>query len=285
MYGIDGRHELTEAELSHFEGYKHSRPVRIGNAAHKQLQLDIYGELLDAVYIYNKLEPISYDFWTHLVKLVNWVCDNWHRPDEGVWEIRTVPREFLYSRLMCWVAIDRGIRLAGKRSFPAPLDRWINARDKIFQDIYSNFWNSDLTAFVQYKGADVLDASVLLMPLVKFIGPNDPRWKSTLRMVNERLVEDSLVYRYRGSNDGLAGQEGTFSMCSFWNVECLARSGDLKQARFYFEKTLGYANHLGLFSEEIGPSGQLLGNFPQAFTHLALISAAWYLDKSLEAKL
>jgi len=287
LYGIDGRHALPESQLDHFSGYRDSRPVRIGNAAHHQLQLDIYGELLDSVYIYNRLEPISYEFWTNLVRLIDWVCENWQRPDEGIWEVRGGPREFLYSRVMCWVALDRGVRLAMKRSFPAPLDRWIPIRDRIYRDVYENFWDTDLATFVQYKGAGTVDASALLMPLVKFIGPNDPRWRSTLRVINEQLVEDSLVYRYhvlRGAaDDGLPGREGTFSMCSFWNVECLARGGDVKLARFYFEKTLGYANHVGLFSEQIGLSGELLGNFPQAFTHLGLISAAWFLDKKLEA--
>ncbi len=286
MYGIDGRTNLAETELRHFEGYCCSRPVRIGNGAHNQLQLDIYGELMDSVYIYNKLgELISYDFWLHLVQLVNWVCDNWQRPDEGIWEVRGGPYEFLYSRVMCWVAIDRGIRLAQKRSFPAPLSRWLQIRDEIYREIYQVFWDAELRSFVQYKGSHAVDASALLMPLVKFIGPNDPRWRATLKVINRNLVEDSLVYRYnvlKGANSGFPGAEGTFSICSFWNVECLARAGDLKLARFYFEKTLSYANHLGLYSEELGLNGQQLGNFPQAFTHLGLISAAHYLNRRLE---
>ena len=287
MYGIDGRHQLPETILSHFEGYRKSRPVRIGNAASHQLQLDIYGELMDSVYIYNKMEPISYDFWTHLVLLVNWVTENWHRPDEGIWEVRGGAKEFLYSRVMCWVAIDRGIRLATKRTFPAPLDRWHRVRDEIYRDVYQNFWDPELGTFVQYRGSKAVDAAALLMPLVKFIAPNDPRWISTLRVINERLLEDSLVYRYNvmeGAEDGLPGREGTFSMCSFWNVECLARAGDVKQARFYFEKALGYANHVGLYAEEIGLRGEQLGNYPQAFTHLSLISAAHYLDRKLDEK-
>jgi GH15 family glucan-1,4-alpha-glucosidase len=286
MYGVDGRHDLREVLLDQFEGYRGSGPVRIGNSASHQLQLDIYGELMDSVYIYNKLEPISYDFWTQLLKLVDWLCHNWRRKDEGIWEVRSGPQEFLYSRVMCWVAIDRAIRLAVKRSFPAPLDLWIPIRDEIYRDIYENFWDNELRTFVQYKGAKIVDASALLMPLVKFIGSNDPRWRSTLAVINERLVEDSLVYRYnvlKGAEDGLPGREGTFSVCSFWNVECLARAGDLKQARFYFEKTLGYANHLGLFAEEIGQAGEQLGNFPQALTHLGLISAAYCLDEKLRA--
>jgi len=286
MYGIDGRHDLPETELTHFEGYRKSRPVRIGNGAANQLQLDIYGELMDSVYIFNKsAELISYDFWKHLTQLIDWVCDHWQQPDAGIWEVRGGRHEFLYSRVMCWVAVDRGLRLAQKRSFPASWEKWERIRDQIYRDVYENFWDEELKCFVQFKGAKAVDASALLMPLVKFIGPRDPRWLSTLKVINEQLVEDSLVYRYnvmKGAATGFPGREGTFSMCSFWNVECLARSGDLKQARFFFEKTLGYANHLGLFSEEIGLEGELLGNFPQAFTHLGLISAAYYLNKKLE---
>jgi len=260
--------------------------VRLGNAAHDQLQLDIYGELMDSVYIYNKSgEPISYDFWLNLTRLIDWVCENWRRADEGIWEVRGGAHEFLYSRVMCWVAVDRGIRLAQKRSFPAPLSRWMDVRDQIYCDVYETFWDPELKSFVQFKGSKAVDASTLLMPLVKFIGPSDPRWRSTLKTINENLVEDSLVYRYnimKGADSGFKGGEGTFAMCSFWNVECVARAGDLKLARFLFEKTLGYANHLGLYAEELGRSGQQLGNFPQAFTHLALISAAHYLDRKLE---
>ncbi len=286
MYGIDGRHDLAETELRHFQGYKRSRPVRVGNGASNQLQLDIYGELMDSVYIYNKFgELISYDFWVHLAQLIDWVCDNWRRSDEGIWEVRGGAHEFLYSRVMCWVAIDRGLRLAQKRSCPAPVDRWRRVRDEIYRDVYEEFWDPELKSFVQYKGAKAVDASALLMPLVKFIGPTDPRWCSTLQVINQSLVEDSLVYRYnvmKGADTGFPGLEGTFSMCSFWNVECLARAGDLKLARFYFEKALGYANHLGLYSEELGLNGEQLGNFPQAFTHLALISAAYDLNRRLE---
>lgn len=287
VYGIDGGTHLPETELSHFAGYRHSRPVRIGNDASNQLQLDIYGELLDSVYIYDKFgEPISYDSWTNLVRLVNWVCDHWRKPDDSIWEVRGSRREFLYSRVLCWVAVDRGIRLALRHSFPAPLGRWIPIRDRIYQDVYRRFWNAKLRAFVQFKGAQTVDAASLLMPLVKFISPTDPRWSAHLQTVEKALVEDSLVYRYNvlaGSQDGLPGKEGTFSMCSFWYVECLARAGDLKQARFIFEKAQGYANHLGLYSEELGLQGEHLGNFPQAFTHLALISAAFNLDRRLSA--
>jgi GH15 family glucan-1,4-alpha-glucosidase len=285
MYGIDGRHELTEHELSHLDGYRNSRPVRVGNGAYDQLQLDIYGELMDSVYLYNKYgAPISYDLWRNLVRLIDWVCDNWRRKDEGIWEVRGGQKEFLYSRLLCWVAIDRGVRLALKRSFPAPLSRWLEMRDEIYLEIQNGFWNDKIGAFVQHKGGEALDASALLMPLVKFVSPVDPRWLSTLRAIEDRLVEDSLVYRYRvgrAADDGLQGEEGTFNMCSFWFVECLSRAGELDKARLYLEKMFGYANHLGLYGEELGRSGETLGNFPQAFTHLALISAATDLNRRL----
>lgn len=287
MYRIDGNRHLTEIQLPHFAGYLNSAPVRIGNGAAGQLQLDIYGELLDSVYIYNKHgEPISHDFWLNLVRLVDWVCDHWQQPDEGIWEVRGGSRRFLYSRVLCWVAIDRGIRLALDRSFPAPLERWRRVRDRIFQTVYREFWNPKLRAFVQSKGSQAVDASSLLMPMLNFISATDPRWCSHLATLEKALVEDSLVYRYNtltSAKDGLSGREGTFSMCSFWYVECLARAGNLKQARFTFEKALGYANHLGLYSEELGVRGEQLGNFPQAFTHLALISAACNLDWRLSA--
>ncbi len=287
MYGIDGRVDLSEEKLPHLEGYMKSTPVRIGNGAYNQLQLDIYGELLDAAYLYNKYgEPISHDQWEHLGQSIDWVCANWRRADAGIWEVRGGRREFLYSRLMCWVAIDRGMRLAQKRSFPAPLDKWHRVRDEIYREILGHFWDPKQKAFVQYKGSTSLDAASLLMPLMKFISPTDPRWLATLRAIEEKLVDDALVFRYRTSDaapDGIAGDEGTFNMCSFWYIECLARAGDLEKARFYFEKMLGYANHLGLYAEELGPHGEHLGNFPQAFTHLGLISSAYYLDRKLSA--
>jgi len=284
MYGIDGRSELPEEILTNLCGYKNSSPVRIGNGAAKQLQLDIYGELLDSVYLYNKYgEPISHELWLDIERLLDWVCANWDQADEGIWEVRGGKQSFFYSRLMCWVALDRGLRLAEKRSFPAPRQRWLAARDTIYQQVHEEFWHDPLQSFVQSKGSDWLDASCLLAPLVRFISPTDPRWLTTLRALEDRLVDDSLVYRYR-SPDGLIGTEGTFCMCSFWYVECLARSGDVQQARFIFEKMLGYANHLGLFAEELGPSGEHLGNFPQAFTHLALISAAFELNRRLDER-
>ena len=241
---------------------------------------------MDSVYLYDKYgSPIGYDGWVNIVRLMDWLCANWRQPDEGIWEVRGGRQEFLYSRVMCWVAFDRAIRLASKRSFPAPLARWYETRDTIYQDVFTRFWDPRRQAFMQYAGAATLDASALLLPLVRFISPTDPRWVSTLRAIERDLVSDSLVYRYHtvdgGFSDGLTGQEGTFSMCSFWYVECLSRMGDLHQARFFFEKMLGYANHLGLYGEELGAQGQHLGNFPQAFTHLALISAAYDLDRRL----
>jgi len=287
MYCIDGSADLPEEILPHWSGHGGARPVRVGNAAANQLQLDIYGELMDSVYLYDKFgEPISHDLWANLVRLLDWVCGHWQEPDEGIWEVRGGRKEFVLSRVMCWVAIDRGIRLANKRSFPAPLSRWHEVRDAIYRDIFENFWDPARRTFVQHKGARTTDAATLLMPLVKFIGPTDPRWLSTLRAIEHDLVEDSLVFRYRpkeAAPDGLLEGEGTFSMCSFWYVEALARAGDLDQARFLFEKALGYANPLGLYSEELGPRGEHLGNFPQAFSHVALISAAYCLDRAMDA--
>jgi GH15 family glucan-1,4-alpha-glucosidase len=284
MYGIDGRPDLEEIELRHLEGYRGSKPVRVGNGAATQLQLDIYGELIDSVYLYNKYgQPISYDEWQALAGIVDWLCQNWDREDEGIWEVRGGRQNFTYSRLMCWVAIERAIRMARQRGLPADLVRWLATRDTITEQIMQRGWHPDRGAFVQHYDTDVLDASVLLMPLVKFIAPRDPRWLSTLDAIGEELVSDSLVYRYNveASPDGLGGEEGTFSICSFWYVEALARAGRVDEARLAFEKMLTYANHLGLYSEEIGPSGEALGNFPQAFTHLALISAAVNLDFQL----
>jgi GH15 family glucan-1,4-alpha-glucosidase len=284
MYGIDGRSELPEEILDHFEGYRGSAPVRIGNGAADQLQLDIYGELVDSVYLYNKYgEPLSHDAWDDLQRIVEWVSEHWDQADEGIWETRGGRHDFTYSRLMCWVAVERAVRVARQRGLPADLVRWMAARDAIYRQIMERGWNDERGAFVQHYGSDVLDASLLLMPLVKFISPTDPRWLSTLDAITSELVSDSLVYRYnvKASPDGLEGEEGTFSMCSFWYVEALARAGRLEEARLAFEKMLTYANHLGLYAEEIGPRGEQLGNFPQAFTHLSLISAAVNLDRRL----
>ena len=295
MYGIDGRKQLVEEHLDHLSGYKNSRPVRIGNGAYDQLQLDIYGELMDSVYLYNKYgAPISYSFWSNLRNLVNWVCDNWQQPDEGIWEVRGGRKHFVYSKLMCWVCVDRALRLADKRSFPADRERWLKVRDDIFEEIMAKGWNEDRQAFVQAYGSDALDASILTMPLILFLGANDPRMIATLDatlkpLEQGGLVTSGLVYRYdvKESPDGLPGEEGTFNICTFWLVEALTRAGRiypdrLHEARMIFEHMLSYANHLGLYAEETGPCGDAMGNFPQAFTHLALISSAYNLDRALD---
>ena len=294
LYGIDGRRQLDETTLDHLDGYRGSRPVRIGNGAYDQLQLDIYGELMDSVYLFNRYgEPISYDLWVKLRQMTNWVCDNWRLADEGIWETRGGRQHFVYSKLMCWVMLDRAVRLADARAFPAERFQWIRARDEIYEEIQFRGWSKERQAFVQHYGSESLDASTLIMPLVFFMSPTDPRMLSTIDAINRSpaqggLVSDSLVYRYNAeqSPDGLSGQEGTFNMCTFWLVEALTRAGwgdprRLDQARLMFEKMLGYANHLGLYAEETGPSGEGLGNFPQAFTHLALISCAFNLDRAL----
>lgn len=284
MRSIDGSNTPNEEILTNLKGYRNSSPVRIGNDARNQIQLDIYGELMDSVYIYNKYgEPISYGFWHDLENQINWLCNNWSQTDEGIWEVRGGKRNFLYSRLMCWVALDRAVKLAQMRSFPFPV-KWLAERDKIFNTIYNDFWNKKLHAFVQYSGAKTVDASALLMPLMRFISSNDPMWLSTLKLIEKELVSDSLVYRYNNkeaADDGLKSGEGTFSICTFWYIECLSRSGQLQKARLYFEKMIGYANHLGLYSEQLGFQGEHLGNFPQTFTHLGLISAAVNLERRL----
>jgi GH15 family glucan-1,4-alpha-glucosidase len=284
LYRIDGTQETPEMELDNLRGYMDSKPVRIGNAAYQQQQLDIYGELTDAIYLANKYgDASSHDDWENEKRLLRWLAENWNREDEGIWEVRGGRRHFLHSRLMCWVAFDRAVRLGRKRSFAGPFGWMEEARDAISDDIHNNFWDEELKAFVQYKGAKTLDASVLLMPMMRFISPSDPRWLSTLEAVERELTVDTLVYRYRnhGQIDGIPDGEGTFTACSFWFIEALARSHQTAKARLLFEKMLGYANHLGLYSEEIGLNGMHLGNFPQALTHLALISAATYLDRAL----
>ena len=284
MYGIDGRHDLPERRLDHLAGHRGSAPVRVGNAAAKQLQMDIHGALLDAVYLYDKWgEPISSGLWDKVCALVDWVCDHWDQPDEGVWETRGGRRNFLYSRVMCWVAVERAMRMANRRGLPADFPRWRRERDTIYRQIMRRGWSPKRRAFVQCLDGEVLDASVLMMPLAKFISPTDPKWLSTLDALTEDLVSDSLVYRYDPavSPDGLRGAEGTFSICSFWYVEALTRAGRLDEARLAFEKMLTYANHLGLYAEQISRTGEQQGNFPQAFTHLALISAAFNLDRAL----
>lgn len=282
MYDIDGSPPETEIELDHLAGYRGSRPVRVGNAAAGQLQLDIYGEIIDSVYLFDKHGTgISHDAWADVSRVADWVAENWDRPDAGMWEIRGDVREHTTSRLMCWVALERTIRIARKRGLPGDLVRWSSVRDEIYERIHAESWNG--TAFTQEANGTALDAGVLLMPLVKFISPVDPRFLSTLQAIEDRLVTDSLVLRYNSdeSPDGIVGDEGTFTLCSFWYVEALTRSGRLRDAEIAFEKMQTYANHVGLFAEQIGATGEQLGNFPQAFTHLSMISAAINLDRAL----
>jgi GH15 family glucan-1,4-alpha-glucosidase len=282
MYKVCDSSDFPEEVLEHLAGYRDSRPVRIGNAAQSQLQLDIYGELMDAIYLSAKYASgVSHDGWNRIKGLLDWLSNNWNRPDQGIWEVRNGQQHFLHSRLMCWVAFDRAIRLAQKRSLVAPLNAWMDTRDAIHEDIFNNFWSEKLNSFVQSKGSEILDASVLLMPLMRFINATDPRWLSTMAAIEENLSEGGIVSRYANGIDGLDGQEGRFIPCSFWFIECLARSGQVEKAQLLFDKLLGYANHLGLYSEELGGSGEQLGNFPQALTHLALISAACFLDRRL----
>lgn len=286
MYGLDGSRDLGEVDLSHLDGYRGTKPVRIGNNAYDQLQLDIYGELLDALDIADQRHtPLHHDTWGMLVRVIHWLCDNWRQSDNGIWESRGGRHEFLHSRVMCWVALDRALRIAHRRSLPAPVADWVVVRNRIYDDIYENFWNPDLRSFVQYPGSDGLDGALLMLPLVHFVSPTDPRWLSTLRAIEDQLVSDSLVYRYReqGTLDSELGDEGTFSACTFWFVECLALAGEVDRARLVFDKMLGYSNHLGLYGEELSLCGEHLGNFPQAFSHLALISAAHTLDRLLDA--
>ena len=285
MYRLDGSPDLEEFELPHLEGYRQSGPVRIGNAAAEQLQLDIYGELIDSIYLYDKyVTPVSYDLWGRIRGMLRWVARNWESPDEGIWEVRSERQQFVYSKMQCWVALDRGLRLAMKRGLPNNREWLRSTRDRIYESIMKNGWSHERQSFVQYYGSEALDASNLLMPLVRFVSPTDSRMLATLDRTTEELVSDSLVYRYeigKGTGDGLSGTEGTFSVCTFWLVESLARAGRTDEARLIFEKMLTYANPLGLYAEQIGSSGQALGNFPQAFTHLGLISAAFCLDRLL----
>ena len=288
LYAIDGRQELPETELSHLSGHGGATPVRIGNQAYDQVQLDIFGELMDAVYLVNKYgDAISHEGWKHAVGVVDQVCETWQQEDVGIWEMRGEQHHFLHSRLMCWVALDRAIRLASKRSLPAPFSRWDQTRQAIYADIWDNFWNEERGHFVQYIGGTTLDGSMLLMPLVRFVSAKDPRWLSTLEAIQKTLVRDGMVYRYRNEDsqiDGLNGTEGAFAACSFWYVECLARAGQVEKAHLEFEQLLRYANPLGLYAEEFDSHGRHLGNTPQALTHLALISAASFLDRKLSGE-
>jgi GH15 family glucan-1,4-alpha-glucosidase len=285
MYRVDGSSDLSEESLDHFEGWRGSRPVRIGNGAADQLQLDIFGEVMDAFYQGDAHGlQVGHIGWGVIVDLIEWVCEHWDQPDEGIWETRGGRQDFTYGRLQCWVALDRALRIGQARGRPADIVRWRAERDRIYAQIHERGWNPKRRAFVQHYGTDVLDSSLLLMPLMGFVAPQEPQWLRTLDAMDKELVSDSLVYRYNpsASPDGLQGNEGTFSLCTFWYVDALARAGRLEDARLVFEKMHTYANHLGLYSEEIGLTGEQLGNFPQAFSHLSLINAAINLDYQLD---
>ncbi|KNE59034.1 hypothetical protein AMAG_03384 [Allomyces macrogynus ATCC 38327] len=295
MYTIDGATEMPELELTHLDGYRGSKPVRIGNAASNHLQLDISGALLDAIYLMNKFSsPIGYDMWVVCAKLVDFVVENWKQPDMSIWEVRGKPVNFLYSKVMSWVAVDRGLRLVEKRMFPCPnRDKWFRTRDEIYLEIMEKGWNHEGRFFQQAYENAVLDSSVLIMPLVFFMSPTDPRLLSTIAAIlraPERggLTVNNLVRRYQVGqvDDGFESDEGAFTMCTLWLVEALTRAGQyypkyLARALYAFDQTLAYGNHLLLFSEQVSPSGELVGNFPQAFTHIALISSAFNLDRVL----
>jgi GH15 family glucan-1,4-alpha-glucosidase len=287
LYRMDGGRSMPEVELKNFAGYDGAKPVRVGNGAEGQLQLDIYGAVMDASYLTSKYGgAISVAAWRTVTSVIDWVCGHWRQPDEGIWEVRNGRHLLLHSRVMCWVAVDRATRLAVKRSLPAEIPRWNAARAEIYNSIIEDFWNEDLQAFVRVPGTTEVDASTLMMPLVRFIGAKDPQWRSTQQLIEKTLAEDGLVYRYVPSkeSDGLDGHEGAFTTCSFWLVECLARQGRCDEAHLLFEKIMDYGNHVGLFAEEIGPTGEHMGNFPQALTHLALISAAIALDRAMSEK-
>jgi GH15 family glucan-1,4-alpha-glucosidase len=285
MYRVDGTSDLVEETLDHFEGWRGSRPVRIGNGAADQLQLDIYGEAMDAISLADAHGvQVAHQGWKDVSRIIDWLCDHWDQPDEGIWETRGGKKNFSYGRFQTWVALDRAIRMAERRARPANVPQWTTVRDRVYDQIMERGWNPKVGGFTQHYDTEVLDSSLLLMPLQGFIAPRDPMWLSTLEAMDRELVSDSLVYRYNpsASPDGLAGNEGTFSLCTFWYVDALARAGRLSEARLTFEKMHTYANHLGLYSEEISATGEQLGNFPQAFSHLALIGAAINLDYQLD---
>jgi GH15 family glucan-1,4-alpha-glucosidase len=283
MYTIHGGHDMTEITLDHLEGYRHSRPVRIGNGAYQQLQLDITGEFMDGVYVYTRKRGVYYGGWLYILRLLNWLEKNWQAGDEGVWEVRGGRRAFVHSRVMCWVAFDRAIRIAQEQGLPAPLDEWRATRDIMYNEIMEKGWSEEQQSFVQYYGSDAIDASALLISLTGFTAEADPRIVRTIERIQRELMHEPHVYRYseNAADDGLKGVEGTFSICSFWLVEALTRAGRLEEARQNLEQMLTYANHLGLYSEEVGPVGEAFGNFPQAFTHLALIRSCHALNQAL----
>jgi len=280
-YRVDGSTDLDERELGHLRGYRDSRPVRIGNGAALQRQLDSYGEVMDAVYTYAKWrQGLDLRLWTSLRPLVEYAAAHWRETDESIWEVRGGRRQFTYSKMMCWVALDRGIKLAQRHHLPGAVADWQGVREQIRAEIHRRGYNPRLHAYTQTFDNSVLDSSLLLMPLLRFSSPHEPRTEATIRRIRERLTRDSLVARYENTEaDGVGGPEGAFSICTFWLVDCLTLLGRAREARELFERMLKYASPVGLFSEEIDPaSGMALGNYPQAFTHMALLNSAHNLE-------
>ena len=285
MYTVTGGEELDEQILGHLDGYAGSRPVRIGNAAARQTQLDIFGGILDAAHLHAGAGRghVDIELWELLRDVTDRAARRWTEPDEGIWEVRGPSRHFLYSKLLCWVALDRGLDIARTCGLPADVDHWERVRDEIRAAILESGYDADLGAFTQSFGEPTLDASALVVPLVGFLPAQDPRVASTVRAVQRQLTSHGLVFRYRTqeTRDGLAGDEATFALCSFWLVENLALGGRVAEARDLFDRVVFHANDVGLLSEEIDPAtGELLGNFPQGFTHLGLIRAALSIDRA-----
>ncbi|PVH75782.1 glycoside hydrolase family 15 protein [Cadophora sp. DSE1049] len=299
MFTIRGETEIPEIELDHLSGYRDSAPVRIGNGAAFHLQFDIYGELMDGIYLYNKYgKPVTWEQWVSIREILDYVLTIWKDPDMSIWEVRSRKQNYTYSKVMLWVAFDRGLRLSEKRCLPCPnRNAWMTARDEIYEEIMTKGYSPNIRCFVQsYESGDYLDSSILIAPLVFFITPNDPRFLRTMDRIllspeKGGLTSTGLVYRYDTERveDGVGGREGAFSMCTFWLVEAMTRAGVyepkyLPRAVNIFENMLSFSNHLGMFSEEISRSGEQLGNTPQAFSHLALISAAFNLDRATDFK-
>ncbi len=282
MFGVGGEHDLSERSLKHLAGWRASRPVRVGNGAWEQRQLDVYGELLSAAHrLRDQLSELDEVTRTFLVEVADAAATRWQGQDQGIWEVRGEPQDFLYSKLMCWVALDRAIDLADLLHAHDRIASWTTTREQIREAILKHGWSAQAGAFTQAFGSDDLDASALMMPIVGFLPATDSRMRSTIDAIAERLTDaHGLVYRYRAS-DGLAGDEGTFLLCTFWLAHAQALAGEVAQARTTFEQAIAYANDVGLLAEEVDPaSGELLGNFPQAFSHIGLVNAAWAISQA-----
>jgi len=285
MYGLGGERDLYERELDHLQGYRGSGPVRIGNRAYRQRQHDMFGELLEVAWLTRQGDgEMDHDYWIFLCEVIEEAAEVWADPDRGIWEIRGDPRHFVFSKAMCWVALDRGVQLARYFERSAPVERWGSTAETIRREVLERGFSSELGTFTQAFDGRELDSSVLLLPLIRFIEPGDPRMRSTVDAVMKGLDEDGLLRRYT-NEDGLTGAEGVFLSCTFWLVECLVLQGRLETARRYFDRALGTANDLGLFSEEYDPREKiLLGNFPQSLTHLSHLTAALALEDAAEGK-